>query len=230
MQPILGKNLCTILFSDSGVTAEDKIILMKAAVALWEEAAGDIENTMPYGLLPIWEMIEQEQRAIKAKASATAEKRKAGANARWSKSENMRAYASMSEHMQAMPKRKEEEERKLNKKKDLSSEEEGKNKKEEEEFPSGSSPSVDFSITKQGYRYRELAGLKVFEDPVEHALAVTGEPDTEMSRRCYGAYLRDIGKEAFLDVLRTFEAEIRAGEVPKNLGAALNFRLNSFKK
>ena len=118
-----------------------------------------------------------------------------------------------------------EKESKSKIKEKISSEEKIKNKKEV-----SSDSSVDFSLTSQGYKYQEYAGLKLFADPVEHALYVTGEADTPKARRCYGAYLRDLGEERYLEELSTFEAECKAGEEPNNRGSALNSRLKSLKK
>lgn len=66
-----------------------------------------------------------------------------------------------------------------------------------------------------------------FGDPVDYALAVTEEPVTIYARRCYGAYLRDLGKGDFVDAVERFAAEVRAGEVPHSLPAALNARLKA---
>ena len=226
LQPILGKNICTIM-STQYLTDADKVLLINSVIVHWYNYADNIEDGIPKHLLVTWQMIEQEQESIKAKTKATMDKRKAGAAARWNyanKCKQMQADASTSEHLPTMPKIKEKESKSKIKEK-ISSEEKIKNKKEV-----SSDSSVDFSLTSQGYKYQEYAGLKLFADPVEHALYVTGEADTPKARRCYGAYLRDLGEERYLEELSTFEAECKAGEEPNNRGSALNSRLKSLKK
>ena len=56
------------------------------------------------------------------------------------------------------------------------------------------------------------------------ALEVTGEPPAK--RRVYGARLKLLGRDRFLDTVCTFRAEVAAGESVRNLGAALTQRLN----
>lgn len=61
-------------------------------------------------------------------------------------------------------------------------------------------------------------------DPVDVALDVTGEPATK--RRVYGARLKALGRDRFVETCCTFRAEVEAGETVRNLGAALTKRLN----
>lgn len=61
-------------------------------------------------------------------------------------------------------------------------------------------------------------------DPVDVALDVTGEPDAK--RRVYGARLKALGRDRFVETCCTFRAEVEAGEAVRNLGAALTKRLN----
>lgn len=61
-------------------------------------------------------------------------------------------------------------------------------------------------------------------DPVDVALDVTGEPDAK--RRVYGARLKALGRDRFVETCCTFRAEVEAGETVRNLGAALTKRLN----
>ena len=56
------------------------------------------------------------------------------------------------------------------------------------------------------------------------ALDVTGEPPAK--RRVYGARLKLLGRDRFLETVCTFRAEVEAGETVRNLGAALTKRLN----
>ena len=62
------------------------------------------------------------------------------------------------------------------------------------------------------------------KDPVDVALDATGEPPAK--RRVYGARLKLLGRDRFLDTVCTFRAEVAAGESVRNLGAALTQRLN----
>ena len=61
-------------------------------------------------------------------------------------------------------------------------------------------------------------------DPVDVALDVTGEPPQK--RRVYGARLKALGRDRFLETVCTFRAEVESGETVRNLGAALTKRLN----
>lgn len=61
-------------------------------------------------------------------------------------------------------------------------------------------------------------------DPVDVALDITGEPTAK--RRVYGARLKLLGRDRFVETCCTFRAEVAAGEPVRNLGAALTKRLN----
>lgn len=61
-------------------------------------------------------------------------------------------------------------------------------------------------------------------DPVDIALDITGEPTQK--RRVYGARLKALGRDRFVETCCTFRAEVAAGESVRNLGAALTKRLN----
>ena len=61
-------------------------------------------------------------------------------------------------------------------------------------------------------------------DPVDIALDITGEPPQK--RRVYGARLKLLGRDRFVETCCTFRAEVSAGETVRNLGAALTKRLN----
>lgn len=61
-------------------------------------------------------------------------------------------------------------------------------------------------------------------DPVDIALDITGEPPQK--RRVYGARLKALGRDRFVETCCTFRAEVEAGETVRNLGAALTKRLN----
>lgn len=67
-------------------------------------------------------------------------------------------------------------------------------------------------------------------DPVEIALYVTGEARHGMARRTYGAALRTLGRERFVEEVDQFRAELDAGEIPRNRGAALTKRLSERAK
>lgn len=70
--------------------------------------------------------------------------------------------------------------------------------------------------------YQAWAAMQL--DPVDVALDVTGEPDAK--RRVYGARLKALGRDRFVETCCTFRAEVEAGETVRNLGAALTKRLN----
>ncbi len=60
-------------------------------------------------------------------------------------------------------------------------------------------------------------------DPVDLAIEVSrGDPADEDARRCWGAYLRDIGVDEFLDVLHVFVADSGDCSRLRNPAAALN--------
>jgi len=88
-------------------------------------------------------------------------------------------------------------------------------------------PPVPSAIGPSEHRSSVFINPSSFGDPVDYALAVTEEPVTIYARRCYGAYLRDLGKGDFVDAVERFAAEVRAGEVPHSLPAALNARLKA---
>ena len=68
------------------------------------------------------------------------------------------------------------------------------------------------------------AWAKMQEDPVDVALDATGEGPEK--RRVYGARLRKLGRDRFLETVCAFRAEVAAGEPVRNAGAALTKRLN----
>jgi len=88
-------------------------------------------------------------------------------------------------------------------------------------------PPVPSAIGPSDHRSSVFIHPSSFGDPVDYALSVSREPVTKYARRCYGAYLRDLGKEAFVDTVERFAAEVRAGEIPHSLPAALNARLKA---
>lgn len=60
-------------------------------------------------------------------------------------------------------------------------------------------------------------------DPVDLAIEVSrGDPADEDARRCWGAYLRDIGVDEFLDVLHVYEADSGDCSRLRNPAAVLN--------
>ena len=65
---------------------------------------------------------------------------------------------------------------------------------------------------------------KMQDDPVSVALDVTKEPASK--RGVYGKRLRVLGRERFIETVCAFRAEVEAGEVVRNRGAALTKRLN----
>ena len=62
------------------------------------------------------------------------------------------------------------------------------------------------------------------DDPVDVALDATGEGPEK--RKVYGARLRKLGRDRFLETVCAFRAEVAAGEPVRNTGAALTKRLN----
>lgn len=78
----------------------------------------------------------------------------------------------------------------------------------------------------------ELSDSTFFDpsiDPVDLAVALVGK-DAPADRRAYGAILKSIGAKEFRDILDTYWHEIKAGEVPDNLVAALLVRLRQAEK
>ena len=100
--------------------------------------------------------------------------------------------------------------------------------------PSGSS---DFGILQPSPSSDFGAWARMQNDPVEVALAAA-EESGEMPRRCYGYLLRlfreDKGKEEgarlFVEECAAFVAEVAAGEVVRNKGAALVSRLRKVEE
>lgn len=60
---------------------------------------------------------------------------------------------------------------------------------------------------------------------VKATLRLIGEADNKAMHTRLGKAWRRLGDDAFRDVVFTFAAELEAGEIPDNLGAALNARL-----
>ena len=70
-----------------------------------------------------------------------------------------------------------------------------------------------------------MAWAATVKDPVEIALRVTGEERHGRARRTYGAALKTLGRERFVEEVNQFRAELDAGESVRNRGAALTKRL-----
>lgn len=100
--------------------------------------------------------------------------------------------------------------------------------------PSGSS---DFGILQPSPASDFGAWARMQNDPVEVALAAA-EESGEMPRRCYGYLLkqfradkgREEGARLFVEECAAFVAEVAAGEVVRNKGAALVSRLRKVEE
>lgn len=95
----------------------------------------------------------------------------------------------------------------------------------EEEAIIGRSIEDNHSISRKNFpKKKSLAGMDYYPDPVDHAMQITKQTSAQ-ARKTYGKLLKQVGEENFSAICRIFEAEIRDGEVPNNLGATLTARL-----
>lgn len=71
---------------------------------------------------------------------------------------------------------------------------------------------------------KSVKSMGVCADPVDLAMRITNQTST-LARRTYGSLLHKLGHETFSEVCYTLQSEIKAGEIPENLGATLTHRL-----
>ena len=79
--------------------------------------------------------------------------------------------------------------------------------------------SVDSSIRIPSPSENFVVWAKLQDDPVDVALCATGETD-KRARRTYGAQLKRLGRERFVDLVCDFHSTL-ADEPPRNKGATL---------
>lgn len=83
----------------------------------------------------------------------------------------------------------------------------------------GHRSSVDSSIRIPSPSEDFVVWAKLQEDPVDVAMCATGETD-KRARRTYGAQLKRLGRERFVDLVCDFHSTL-AEEPPRNRGATL---------
>lgn len=186
----------------------------------------ELPKEIPPTYASAWAVIRSESETIhermKESADARTEAAKIAAEARWNAnaSERIRKNANASERIQtqcvAMPER--EKEKEIEKDSIL------RNESEETRATSVSaSDSVSEKIDLDSFDWFTLSD----RDLVARALAMVGEEgNARMAGRLRKAR-RLLGLPAFREVLATFDAELRAGEVPANKGATLNAKLSA---
>ena len=71
---------------------------------------------------------------------------------------------------------------------------------------------------------KSVESMGVCADPVDLAMKITNQTST-LARRTYGSLLHKLGHETISEVCYTLQSEIKAGEIPDNVGATLTHRL-----
>ena len=186
----------------------------------------ELPADIPPAYASAWAVIRSESETIheriKGSADARAEAARIAAEARWNAnaSERIRKNANASERIQtecvAMLER--EKERKIEKDSIIRTESEN-------------AREVSASVSDSASVFTDLDSFDFFtlndRDLVARALEMVGETgNARMAGRLRKAR-RILGLPAFREVLATFDAELRAGEVPANPGATLNARLTA---
>lgn len=213
--------------------------LLRALVLFAQSNGEDVPREIPPTLAIVWPAVEKRQRALLDAYNETCDKRKRAAEARWEKERENR---SMQKHTGVC--------KSIQPNTDAMQKEKEKEKEREKVFPEErsavpaparvepprprtsprTSTSVDSSIKKADRPFGANAA-EDFDDPVDFAIAVTGEaPDSLQARYCYGSYLRALGRKRFTDAVIDFRAECAADGRPDKPGAALNAKLRRLKE
>ena len=185
----------------------------------------ELPTEIPPSYASAWAVIRSESETIhermKESADARTEAARIAAEARWNAnaSERIRKNANASERIPTECAAMLEREKEMKKEKDsiLRTESEVAGK------PASASASASVFTDLDSFDWYTLPERAL----VERALALIGEEgNARMAGRLRKAR-RILGLPAFREVLATFDAELRAGEVPANKGATLNARLSA---
>ena len=185
----------------------------------------ELPTEIPTAYASAWAVIRSESETIhermKESADARTEAARVAAEARWNANapERIRKNANASERIPT------ECAAMLEREKEMKTEKEPILRTESEVAGKPASVSDSASV------FADLDSFDWFTLPeralVERALALIGEEgNARMAGRLRKAR-RILGLPAFRELLATFDAELRAGEVPANKGATLNARLSA---
>lgn len=191
----------------------------------------ELPTEIPPSYASAWAVIRSESETIhermKESADARTEAARIAAEARWNAnaSERIRKNANASERIPTECAAMLEREKEMKKEKDSIL------RTESEVAGKPASASASDSEKTSFFVPHDLHDLDWFARPdrelVPAALELIGEQGNARMRGRLGKAKRLLGAAEFREVLATFAAEIRSGEVPANPGATLNARLSA---
>lgn len=225
------------------VTDEEAGWILRAVVAM---NRGEAPGEPPPGLRIAWRGIQRQQEALVEGYAKTCAARRDAANARWHPptESQMQMHAFASNFMQMHTKEKErekEEERerdipripKPNPKPDAGAREDAAAEPPPDLGPPPPAPAEGDAMSAFSASVSDSVDTSsnFFVMPegnlIAAALKLVGEESSAFMRNVLRRRMRQMGVAEFRDVLGTYEAELRAGEHPDNLGRCLNAKLSA---